>query len=208
MTQNEKTDDQIMQLIIDTAKKQKPETEKQLIEMVRQATTIPEEKIVKALLQLEREGKISFTKKENPLPTKLETYLFSEKARWYWTTIGLAITTTIVVFTIPSTSQLVYARSALGIIFLIFLPGYALVKMLYPEKVPIKTSSENLDCIERVALSLVLSLALAPLVGLILNYTPFGIRTTPIVLSLLALTVLFATAAIIKEYPTWQTSSK
>jgi uncharacterized membrane protein len=43
-----------------------------------------------------------------------------------------------------------------------------------------------------------MSLALTPIVGLILNYTPWGIRLTPIVLSLLALTIVFATAAIIR----------
>jgi uncharacterized membrane protein len=63
---------------------------------------------------------------------------------------------------------------------------------------PQKTSSENLDTIERVALSLGMSLALTPIVGLILNYTPWGITLTPITLSLLALTVVFATAAISK----------
>jgi uncharacterized membrane protein len=45
-----------------------------------------------------------------------------------------------------------------------------------------------------------MSLALTPIVGLILNYTPWGIRLTPIVLSLLALTIVFATAAIIREH--------
>ena len=44
------------------------------------------------------------------------------------------------------------------------------------------------------------SIALVPIVGLILNYTPWGIRLTPITLSLLALTIVFATAAILREY--------
>jgi len=56
-----------------------------------------------------------------------------------------------------------------------------------------------LDTIERVALSLGTSLALVPIDGLLLNYTPWGIRLTPTVLSLLALTIVFATAAIIRE---------
>jgi uncharacterized membrane protein len=46
----------------------------------------------------------------------------------------------------------------------------------------IKTSTENLDPIERIALSLGMSIALVPIVGLLLNYTPWGIRLTPIVL--------------------------
>jgi uncharacterized membrane protein len=50
-----------------------------------------------------------------------------------------------------------------------------------------------------------MSLALVPLVGLLLNYTPWGIRLTPITLSLTALTLTFATAAVIREY---QSTSK
>jgi uncharacterized membrane protein len=72
--------------------------------------------------------------------------------------------------------------------------------MLFPSKVPINTSSENMDTIERLALSLGMSLALIPIVGLILNYTPWGIRLTPITLSLLALTIVFATATVLREY--------
>jgi uncharacterized membrane protein len=45
-----------------------------------------------------------------------------------------------------------------------------------------------------------MSIALVPIIGLLLNYTPWGIRLTPIILSLLALTIVFATAAVIREY--------
>ena len=33
-----------------------------------------------------------------------------------------------------------------------------------------------------------------------LNYTPWGIRLAPITLSLLALTIVFATVAVLREY--------
>jgi uncharacterized membrane protein len=45
-----------------------------------------------------------------------------------------------------------------------------------------------------------MSIALVPIIGLLLNYTPWGIRLTPIVLSLTALTIIFATAAIVREH--------
>src|SRR3990170_2878386 len=134
------------------------------------------------------------------LPTP-EAYVFSKKATWYWITIGLSIATTLVVFTIPDTAYpIVYVRSALGAIFLLFLPGYAFIKMLFPLQVPIKTSTENMDSIERVALSIAMSLALVPTVGLVLNYSPWGITLTSITLSLLGLTVVFASAALIREH--------
>jgi len=84
----------------------------------------------------------------------------------------------------------------------LFLPGYSFIKALFPRQVPIKTRSEGLDSIERLALSVGMSLALVPMTGLVLNYTPFGIRLVPVTLSLLALTVVFATAAVLREYQT------
>lgn len=56
--------------------------------------------------------------------------------------------------------------------FVFLFPGYTMVCALFPRK-------EDLDGIERIALSIGLSLAIVPLIGLILNYTPFGIRLYP-----------------------------
>lgn len=43
----------------------------------------------------------------------------------------------------------------------------------------------EIDWIERIALSFGLSIAVVPLLGLLLNFTPFGIRLVPIVVSIL-----------------------
>lgn len=72
-----------------------------------------------------------------------------------------------------------YLRVGLGLPFVLFFPGYTLIAALFPKK-------EDLDGIERVALSFGLSIAVVPLIGLALNYTPWGIRLTPILISLLA----------------------
>ncbi len=63
--------------------------------------------------------------------------------------------------------------------FILFIPGYLLVAALFPAR-------GDLDGIERVALSFGLSIAIVPLFGLALNYTPWGIRLDPIVIALAA----------------------
>ncbi|MDQ7850068.1 MAG: DUF1616 domain-containing protein [Armatimonadota bacterium] len=73
-------------------------------------------------------------------------------------------------------------RVVLGLPFVLFFPGYALIAALYPRR-------DDLDGIERLALSLGLSLAVVPLIGLVLNYTPWGIRLTPILVGLTLFTV-------------------
>jgi len=132
----------------------------------------------------------------------VEGYLLTKQAAWYWTIIILALATTALVFTIPENAiPMVCARYLLGSILVLWLPGYTFIKALFPAK--------ELDNIERAALSIGMSLALVPITGLLLNYTPWGIRVTPVTLSLLALTVTFATAAIIREHQakTKETSS-
>jgi hypothetical protein len=203
LTKNQATKQQIKDLLLDTMKKQNPETTKELCEMVQQASGTSEQKITKLLIELENEDRLRFNKKEMPFSTSPRAYFFSSRSTWYWAIIVLALVTTITIFVVPKdTVPFLYVRSALGVVFVLFLPGFAFMKALYPTCVPVKTFSENLGTIERVALSLGMSLALTPIVGLILNYTPWGIRLTPITLSLLAWTAIVATVAAIREYRT------
>lgn len=68
----------------------------------------------------------------------------------------------------------------------IFIPGYSLTAALFPSK-------KDIDLIERIALSFGFSIAVVPLISLGLNYTPWGIRLDPIVISLF----IFTTAVLI-----------
>ena len=59
-------------------------------------------------------------------------------------------------------------RIIFGLPVVLFFPGYVLVLALFPKK-------EGMNGIERVALSFGLSIAVVPLIGLILNFTWWGI---------------------------------
>jgi len=187
--------DKIDQHIIQIVKEKKPENVKQLIKLVKEKFPLPEQEILARILYLQEKEKIRLKPHKTLTPQKLTTYLRSNQASWYWITITLTFTTALIVFTVPENAfPLVYARYVLGSIFVLWLPGYTFIKALFPQK--------ELDNIERVALSIGMSLALVPITGLLLNYTPWGIRLTPITISLLALTFTFATAAIIREHQT------
>ncbi|MBU4222065.1 MAG: DUF1616 domain-containing protein [Euryarchaeota archaeon] len=77
---------------------------------------------------------------------------------------------------VPSFEKTAF-RTILGLPVVLFLPGYALIAALFPRK-------NDLDAIERIALSFGLSIAVVPLIGLVLNFTPWGIRLLPIIISL------------------------
>jgi hypothetical protein len=191
----------LTQTIIQLTKNKKPKDLQQLVNLVKEKTVIPETKIIKHIIRLQRQGKITLKPLPTPPPQKLSIYLKTKEAYWYWITLILAATTTIITFTIPENAYpIVYIRYLLGTVFVVWLPGYSFIKALFPTEPPFKTSAKGLDSIERLALSIGTSLALVPIIGLLLNYTPWGIRLTPIVLSLLVLTTIFATVGIIREH--------
>ena len=192
---SEQSKTSIDQFITDIVEKNNPKTVKELVKILEPRSPIPEQKILEHILRLQDQGKIVLKEHSSPFPPLLKNYVFSARADWYWTIIALAVVTSALVFTVPDNAYpIVYARYVLGSIFVLFLPGYSFIKALFPTR--------ELDNIERLALSIGMSLALVPITGLLLNYTPWGIRTTPVTLSLLALTTIFATAAIIREHET------
>lgn len=70
-----------------------------------------------------------------------------------------------------------HIRIIFGIPLVLFFSGYSLTAALFPRK-------DDLDVIERIALGFGLSIAITPLLGLALNYTPFGIRLLPVLITL------------------------
>lgn len=75
-----------------------------------------------------------------------------------------------------------------AILFVLFAPGYVVVAALFP-------GSKEINWVERLALSFGMSIAIVPLLGLALNFTPFGIRFAPIVVTIALFTVLCGGAA-------------
>ena len=76
-----------------------------------------------------------------------------------------------------------FLRTYLGIFMVLLLPGYALTGALFPAK-------NDLERIERAAVSFGLSIAVVPTMGLALNYTVWGIREIPILTAISAFTLL------------------
>lgn len=104
-------------------------------------------------------------------------------------------------------------RIAFGLVLVLFVPGYALVAALFPEsgssgkRAADSTTDRSrstpvprgIDSLERIALSFGLSVAVVPLIGLVLNFTPVGIRLVPITLCLSAFTLVATAIAAVRR---------
>jgi uncharacterized membrane protein len=83
-------------------------------------------------------------------------------------------------------------RIAIGLLFLLFFPGYMLVAALFHRK-------ESISVFERVVLSFGMSFAVVSFLGLILNYTPGGIGLYSILISISIFVFIIALIAIIRR---------
>ena len=103
-------------------------------------------------------------------------------------------------------------RVVVGLVFVLFVPGYAFIAALFPEAGEPPTGTDDdettenglqdrgIDGIERTALSFGLSIAVVPLIGLVLNFTPFGIRLVPILVSISGFTVITTVVAAVRRW--------
>lgn len=88
---------------------------------------------------------------------------------------------------LPPLNQTIF-RIPFALILLLFLPGYAFISALFPR-------NDDLDGIERFTLSIGLSIAITIFDGFALNYTPWGFRPLPIVVSLTFIILIFTIVA-------------
>ena len=97
----------------------------------------------------------------------------------------------VVIITVPPLNA-TPIRAVVGFPLVLFLPGYSLVSALFPR-------SDELDGIERIALSVGLSICIVVFIGLALNYTPWGIRLGPILLALSSFTLIMTGVSAVRR---------
>ena len=149
---------------------------------------------VKALLALHR-NKMVAVEEERPY-SSLGAYLWSPLSLWFWAALG-AVALSVALISVTS-GVVLYLRYVFGSVLILFLPGYSLIQALYPKG--------ELDELIRFALSIGLSLAIVPLTGLVLNYTPFGIRLLPVAISIAGITVALLILALTRKHAYYKLS--
>jgi hypothetical protein len=143
--------------------------------------------------RLVHQGKASL--EDSQPPTKSMTQFL---AHWEWNlplyaTLILSLATILVVYEVPDQMPFVVLRWGLGLLFVLYIPGYAMLEALFPH-------GSELDSVIRFALNIGLSIVLVELIGLTLNFTPWEIRLTPIMISLTTLSVILIGIALIRKY--------
>lgn len=194
MVSQRKRQETINELIVKTVKTKRPANVEELVKTVQKQSRAPKETIAAHIAQLRDAGKIVL-EEPMPQPKELLRFLVSRWSRWFWIVTFLVFLTAMLVMVVTETAplSLMVFRWVFGALLVLYIPGYCLVEALYPSK-------GELDDIERIALSIGLSLAISPLILLVLNFTPWGIRLTPFLISLIAVTMFIAIVAVVRKF--------
>jgi len=167
--------DNDLERILSLVKETKPISIEQLIEDIEVPLNIPRSDIIKHIMKLESKGKIN-----------LVNFRESEKMHYpIWFRINLFIILLYVLSVLLQTriNLFSYVVNFIGIIYLLILPGFNFLKILFP--------NNEITMIERITLAIIMSLILEVLIGIFLNSTPFGITFYSINISIFIIIIFF-----------------
>ncbi len=164
-----------------------------LYELLRvEIPSLSESELADTLWRLADQGKAKL--EDIPLEASFGQYLLLwERNLWLYGTLIISFAAIFTVYAVPVQFPFVVLRWVLGSIFVLFIPGFATVEALFPR-------GSELNSIERFALSIGLSLALTMFTGVLVNYTPWGISLTPILIALSLLTVGVTMIALARQF--------
>lgn len=181
------------ELVENAFKMKHPATVQELAQILVAGDILSEEDFVKVVKEMAADGSLILQEPVHEIESPWDYLLTPSLSVWLWVTLGMTILAVTAVLLTPDIFPVVVIRWLLGSILVLFLPGYALLQLLFPKP-------SEMDSLERFALEIGLSLALVPLIGLVLNYTPWGIRFIPATMSLSAFTIIFLLAAATRKY--------
>ena len=180
-------------MIRDVIRTRHPETVGQLARMLTETQGFEESRYVDTVKSMMKDGSLTLGQPSHEIYSVLDYMFALTVSGEFWLIFVLACTAPILIYLLPSQFPLSVFRWIFGAI-LICLPGYSTIKLLFP--------TTELEFPEQLVLSVGLTLGIVPIIGFVLNFTPWGIRFQPVITSLAAYTIVAVTAAASRNYLT------
>jgi uncharacterized membrane protein len=139
---------------------------------------------------------------ETLLPQKTLTpsfrVFFKTNASSYLATLALAAASVTMILVFQNQDNLLRAGS--GLLLALGLPGYALMKALFPPKTFRFEQQGRMGWLLTGAFSVVMSIIVVSLVAFALDLTPIGVNLVSLNLSLFTVTLFFGTVGLLRRY--------
>ena len=147
---------------------------------------VGDEELITMVRQLSGEGLVNLDPSSEPASTFSEYLIDPNKSGWLYCSLVLALLETLLVEFNPSDAILATCRLILGFALMGFLPGYSMVRLVFPRG--------GLVILELLVLSVFLSILLSILTGVVLGSLD-ALQATSNVLFLTVLTFGLSVAA-------------
>jgi hypothetical protein len=196
-------DNSVKATILDLFQGYHPATREELVKFSKQKLNVTQDTLIDAIIKLEKNGQINFpfsTSSQQPY-SSFGSYL-KKAAYEYWILVGLTLATAAIVLTVGDFAPLSYVRYGLGTLFVLGLPGFSLSKALWPNNKTKNVEAFGLDWPLRIAFSIVLSISIVSIVGILLDYSLVGVQLSTLVVALSFLTIFLGCIAVFREYKT------
>jgi uncharacterized membrane protein len=90
-------------------------------------------------------------------------------------------------------SEVSYVRLFLAVVYVLFLPGYSLVELVF-------MFDKDVTGVERIAYSFGFSIAAVILLSYLLDYSPWGIRLEPLLIGISLFTIVCIILATVRKF--------
>jgi uncharacterized membrane protein len=112
---------------------------------------------------------------------------------WFYSSLGIILGTLVCSYLLPPQSPYVTLRGVVGSLFTLFVPGYSLVKALF-------IADRELTEIAVYPLSVVVSIVITYVMGLIINSMIWSLDRDYIILSLAVVTLVSAIIGVYRRF--------
>ncbi len=134
----------------------------------------------------------------DPKNASLSSHLRTDAFGFWLTILAASISVTAILF-LSDTNQTTL-RGIAGLLLTLWLPGYSLVKALFPQRASHFQGLNSSNWLLTVAFSVVFSIIAVSLIGLILDFTPWGVHLSSLALGLFFLTIGFSVVSVLRSY--------
>jgi hypothetical protein len=180
-------------LIARMIEEHKPGTVGQLAALAEAERALDEETLIQTVKGMVRDGSLKLEGPKYPIQS-FPDYLFTlGVSSWFWATMAVTALAAVLALTPTGFFPVDVLRWGFGSLFLLFLPGYSFLQLIFPKQREMRKP-------QRYIFSIAVSLAIVIMLGLVLNYSGAGIRLATLLESIGSVTVVFAVAAAFRLY--------
>ena len=173
----------VERMVLDIIRKQECRKVKDIVKVIQQHDkSLTPQEILFTIQQMKHDHKITLSDKH----TQGSLLKFIVKPSFLsslWPLL-IAVTTLTLIYLTPQVEPWSFLRLLCSAVLVLLAPGYMFINILFEPK--------SLNSLERMSLSVLCSIAITALLGLILNYGPWGIRLDTITVSLSIISVVLA----------------